>query len=762
MNMIYLLNAIIKSMETIKRKLKKHSTFFIIFVYLLINVFFMRSFWSEIFFDRSTVGAQYGEIIATEWSSEQLYKNIKEFKNPFSVRVDSIYPFGTDFTTSDSGYGFLFLLLRPFLSVHQSFSIIVTFELLLSCIGMYLLLKKLNVSISISFILGLAYGYLTFLMLRTAHLTYYSTFIFPWFYYIFLNLFHTKTLKINKIINALLLSIIFVATLFLNLYYFVMLLISIIALASYFLILNFKKTIVFIISNRIYFFISIIFILLFLIPWLLVLMKTYKFDGLPEAQGWGGAIIYSPDLLGYFVPSNYSYFLGGIAERVEMVMPFLSSRFESFVYPGLIILFSYLILGYLFLKNKMNNELKQKIKPFLIVSFIFWSLSLGPFLHVFGKWGLPLDEGIRVIIPLPYVILHYIPFLGNIRAPARLIVAFIFFAYIVSALFLNYIYKNKGKHIKLIFFAILFFVFVIDHYFIVVTPEKSYIPLKAYKQISKDSQKFSVLQLPFMIRDGFISFGDESAINIISGQMIHQKPIIGGYLGRISQYKHIYYMRNPFLGYIGRLFDKSLSEREKLEKSNIEFKILNMGKSMDSIDFLNIKYVVLDTRIDSVIEIKNDLELLGFSKILTDGPFILYVREISDKEFIDSNIGKVGDEIFIFKDWSIRENDFRYSGLNSGVMFKVNRIRSMNLSFKAKSYYNTKNLTIYMNNNKIANLELPTKEKTYSISAQNLKIGINIVLFKFDKTTKPLDILKGSTDDRNISAIFKQIKLIEK
>jgi len=196
-------------------------------------------------------------------------------------------------------------------------------------------------------------------------------------------------------------------------------------------------------------------------------------------------------------------------------------------------------------------------------------LTLGPFLHVFGKWGLTVDEGIRIVVPLPYVIFHYIPLLANIRVPVRLMPIFIFFAYIVVAYCIDYFFSTKSRKFKQIFYIALGLLFIIDHYFYIGLPPPRFMSDVAYQYLREQPDKKTVLQIPSVTRDGFTYFGSPDDIEFMEGQSVHGKPSVGGYLGRISSYKKNYYVRNPFLGYIGRIMDPSVENNSGIDRYDL-------------------------------------------------------------------------------------------------------------------------------------------------------------------------------------------------
>ncbi len=111
--------------------------------YLLINIFFnFNIFWRELFFDRSKIGAVWGEVQAYEWLTDKFYLKLIHGGNPFEVAKNMLYPFGVSIGLVDAGNAFYYIFLRPFFSLHQSMAIVMIISLLLANLGMYLLFRK--------------------------------------------------------------------------------------------------------------------------------------------------------------------------------------------------------------------------------------------------------------------------------------------------------------------------------------------------------------------------------------------------------------------------------------------------------------------------------------------------------------------------------------------------------------------------------------------------------------------------------------------
>ena len=351
--------------KIIKKIIEKFSWLLVIICYTIVNVVFnYRVYWHQLIKDLSKTGAVWGEVQSYEWLTDKFYRTIIAGKNPFGLVQGIFYPFDFHLGLTDAANGFYFLFLRPFFSIHQSMSIIAAFSLLLANIGMYFLLRSLKFEKLISFFVGLAYGYMTFLFPRGGHLNYWCIYLFPWFYFCFVNLLQTNK-KITRTIFSIGTSLFFVLTLWLNFYYFVMLLISIFCLLVYYVII--KTKLFFEQIKKLWSYGVLIFLVtvISLIPWAKGLYESTLFDEIPKTTGWGGAIEFASDLFNYFIPSGYGYYVSKYPFLYKPFLIFLKlfrpearSIFENFTYPGIIIIFSYLAL--IFIYKKFDKHYTKK------------------------------------------------------------------------------------------------------------------------------------------------------------------------------------------------------------------------------------------------------------------------------------------------------------------------------------------------------------------------------------------------------------------
>lgn len=160
----------------------------------------------------------------------------------------------------------------------------------------------------------------------------------------------------------------------------------------------------------------------------------------------------------------------------------------------------------------------------MVLAGTFGLLSLGPFLHVGGA---------NTYVPGPWALLRYVPIVSLTRSPARFTVILMLAVAALFALALRWAtseYPNRRR-------AILALVAMLLAIELLPAPRPLYaaaIP-PFYARIAADPRPdVRVLELPFGVRDGTRSVGNFTARSQFF-QTFHRKPLIGGYLSRVSR-----------------------------------------------------------------------------------------------------------------------------------------------------------------------------------------------------------------------------------
>ncbi len=131
------------------------------------------------------------------------------------------------------------------------------------------------------------------------------------------------------------------------------------------------------------------------------------------SAGWGFADIYVADLFGFFIPSHLHPLLGSWAQQATRAFSYTNFATIGFVALALA------IVG-LLARRRQGDDHDTAPAGFWATSALLYAvLSLGPVLHIAGQWAFNLD-GLLVRLPLPFIILHYVPFIKANRYPSRL------------------------------------------------------------------------------------------------------------------------------------------------------------------------------------------------------------------------------------------------------------------------------------------------------------------------------------------------------
>ncbi len=607
-----------------------------ILIFLIFTLAFNYRLVGGLLLNRNPDNIAANDNVIVEFTTEISYQNLKVFKNPFTPTDRFLYPFEINYSLSDtSTSNFLFFLLfRPFLDSYQLLILIVLINIFLSSFVMYILLRGFKINYYISFISSLIYGFTPYISQRIqGHDTYTSIYLFPLTLLIIFKFLKAKEFN-KKLILSVIFGLVMAFTLLSNFQYFLSVLLSIIFFVVLFFIKDRKKLFDFIKTNLMYIGYSIASFFIILIPWTIQVKNFISTYGIEPIPGFGGAVELSADVLNFFIPSEYNPFYNSFFRTINDNIPILGNikniyfnSWGSLAYPGVIVigLFIYLIVT----KKDLPKKLWIKIKPYFIATVFFVVLTLGPFLKVFGNWFIILEEEIRVYLPLPFLGLHYIPGLNSMRAPSRFTPIYVFFAVIVVAFFLNYIYqKIKNNKKRILFISCLFLIFLFDQFYKIGPLNTQKIPLNEYLFIKSHSKNGVVLEIPFTVRDGFQYIGFVHALSPMKGALIHEKPIIGGYIPRIPQRIFDYYKNLKFIGYIASIIDKGNYNplKEKPHKVNIFEFPGSVEDVKDELDNLNIRYIVLKNNEKYSKVLETIITKVNFTRVMTENNYDLFIK----------------------------------------------------------------------------------------------------------------------------------------
>jgi hypothetical protein len=217
---------------------------------------------------------------------------------------------------------------------------------------------------------------------------------------------------------------------------------------------------------------------------------------------------------------------------------------------------------------------RRKAAAWTWTALVFGVLVLGPLLQINGRFRYALDgllpEG--VTFPLPFTLLHFIPFVSGNRAPNRnsviLMLALAVLAAYAVAWLLNRYYKGRKEErdpasplarrpvsVSSVFpvaaVAVLSALVIVEHLSVPLPTTGARIPA-IYEQIGREEGDFAIMQLPLGWRDSFGVLGSEQT-NLQYFQTAHGKRMMGGNISRAPEFKMEYFARIPLFKAITEL-----------------------------------------------------------------------------------------------------------------------------------------------------------------------------------------------------------------
>jgi hypothetical protein len=209
---------------------------------------------------------------------------------------------------------------------------------------------------------------------------------------------------------------------------------------------------------------------------------------------------------------------------------------------------------------------RRRLAAWLWTVLIFGVLALGPLLQINGRYRFSLDnllpsaEG--VTFPLPFALLHFIPFINANRAPNRNSVILMLGLAVLAACGAGWLLDKIGRladketrkqgnrkrslvsYLPVSLSTCLLAALIILEHLATPLPTTDARAPEIYHTIGAESGEFAVMQLPLGWRNSFGTLGSEQT-NLQYFQTVHNKPLIGGNISRAPAYKMAYFARIP-------------------------------------------------------------------------------------------------------------------------------------------------------------------------------------------------------------------------
>jgi hypothetical protein len=650
------------------------------------------------------------------------------------------YPFGASLVFSDATFFnvVLALPLQHFFGFVAAYNILWIFSFILSGFGMFILAKYLTRNNSAAFISGLIFMFCPFRFVHAlGHLSLITTGWIP-FYILFL----IKTFKENDPKNPVIAGLFLMLIWYSNYYFFIFCIVfSVFYLVYYCLVGQIPINRSLIIRFGIINIVAGFFASPTLIP-----MITNLFIEKSKSAFVGGFESSSADLLSFFIPSTLHPYYGTILS----IFPNLYENIYSFGIEGTVFAgFSVLLLS-LIAVVKINTK---DIRFWLLSTLFFALISLGPILHFNGISKFTLFN-FTFSIPLPYYFLMKIPVFSLARAPGRWDVIVVISLAILAGFGLKYLFeKFNGFKIsciplKSIFSVVISCLIIFEFLSIPYLVQSTTVP-QFYHDLSQETGDFAILESP-----GLCCNFQMQEYQFY--QTVHNKRIIGGYLGRIEIPNY-----PPFINNFIYLY--SLGGGLSYTKDIISQNITEVGHQV-LVDN-NIRYVILHKNLMTNEQFKYADLLLRNAINTTPSQYenhtlIVYkIPQESDKPDVPY--------LVLGKNWydvegQFSENIIPYRALsNDGnfIIYSKNTSKQY-MTFEVMPLFQQKNIIIIQNDNTIKNITTLSSEFSSYCIPITLINGTNNIIFHVREDCINVNSMDPtSKDDRCVNILVRNVSL---
>lgn len=710
---------------------KVHSDLFVILAYFILTLIMFYPF-SILNINTQLIGVDGGDTYQGLWNLWWIKQSTLSLQNPYITNY-IFYPIGTDLFvhTLSPAAGFFSIPFQLTLGLIFSYNLLIILSFVLSGYGAYRLAYHVTKEKRASFFSGLVFGFSSYHFARAwGHLNLVSIQWIPFFI-----LFVLKMRKESSQKNVYLaVFFLILSTLWADLQYTVFLGLFTIWFLAYEILFERQQIKEFLLRLGIMLVSFFIIILLVLGP-LFYGILTGKY-----AYAWTSPndfVIYSADLLGFFIPNSLNLFFGNYSQGI--ISHFSTTGIESVTYIG----YTVVALAVIAIAKLWN-----KAKFWLLSAFVFIIFSLGPILHIFGNSSF---TSLNLQVPLPGFLLFSI--LPIPRVPSRLILMAMLCLAVVTAVTLkhlnNWFTKFKFKKIiSLLFISFLSVSFLAE---VNMLPfpivEETSVP-SFYGDLAKMDGTFSVLDLP----------QDYSTNNWANNRYMYygtvsENPLVGGSISRIDPSNIKFMQVFPVINQI----DHVKNGKNSTNWTDILLQDINRT-NLNAFFFFDVNYIVLHR---DMMESKVFEQMDDYLRGLLGRPVF------SDKQIVSfcaNSTQLQGNFAFLSKGWwNLEERNglvTRWMDGNGIVSVVCPSTQYCDVSFIAETEVANKSLKVFLNDKKVGDFKISVG--TYSkisLNSLHFKTGLNELVFHSEQSFVPANIFTDSHDTRKLSISFQNISI---
>jgi len=509
-------------------------------------------------------------------------------------------------------------------------------------------------------------------------------------------------------------------------------------------------------------------------PVLLAMVRAFG-RGEFELSGWGNVMRLSADVVGWFTPTALHPLFG-----VEDWPAYLRAVVEGkTMFQDVNTVF----LGYGILLLAVIGALStwRQARAWVWGAAIFAVFTLGPLLQIKGQFLFPLDNLLReqgipqdVTFPLPFALLHYIPFLKANRVPNRFSVILslalaVLVAYGVFALLSKLASRSRISRSHRAEVAaggiVLLVLALFDQLAAPLPLTDAHIPAP-YEAIAADTDDYAIMTIPFGWRDSFGTKGAERT-QVQYYQSYHRKRLITGNTSRAPQFKFDYYLRIPLFRALTAVELYNSVDEETLARAREQ-----AGELMALYD---VRYLVVhepvplrfpeaDTTDDALALARELMPLAPKPQVVSEGVSVYRVLQPPLPDPLRIDFGQWRAAPYRGEGWGDDEDVFAATanwavGHEAQVFFPVRGSDDHRLTIHIAPFVypgsDPQTLSLQLNGQSLAEaftLAEGWQVVEATLPARQLRSGLNILTLSFSRATPPAAVLDGSGDTRPLAA----------
>jgi hypothetical protein len=473
-----------------------------------------------------------------------------------------------------------------------------------------------------------------------------------------------------------------------------------------------------------------------------------------ELAGWGDAEKLSADLVGLVTPTALHPLGGDWVETLRQAQEG-TSRFRDV---------NTVFLGWMGLALAIVGAVcyRRKVAAWITSFVVFTVFSLGPVLQINGRSMFDLD-GLLVNVPLPFIVLHYIPLVKANRVPNRFSVVLMLSLAVLAGFgaywLLAKLRRSKTRLTGIVSTACTLFLaafIMFEHWSVPLPLTDARIPA-VYRQVAEEPGDFAILQLPMGWRN---SFGVQGAENTRTQyyQTYHHKRLLSGNISRNPPFKFDYFWQIPIL--------ESLISIQTYGEVDAERRAIDRATAGEFVSFYDIRYVVVapgvpgrppyvDTREAALAYVE---EVLPVEKVADQDGWLLYRVDQSplpaDFEVdlgspeprtamaLGEGWGGLEEIQGATASWSVAQDARIFLPSTGGAAYRLT-MTALPFEYPGAS---EQGVSLQVNGQQLERVAMSSGWGTcnWDIPADVVRSGLNEVRFSFDRLDAPADVLPGN------------------